>query len=189
MLAVGFVLLALWQLTELFTQHEKFDKAKAGGKLVLYAALAWTTFTFAIGGRTSSNKQTKDFTVTLMDAPGRSGARRPASGSAILAIAGYHVYKGWKEKFLEDLQEHPGHWAVVAGRGRLHRQGHRAWAPSASSSSPPPIQHRAGRRTGLDGALRSMRDLPAGTDHPARHRARSGGLRRLLLRPRPLRRV
>ena len=33
---------------------------------------------------------------------------------------------------------------------------------SASCSSPPPIQHQPGKATGLDGALRSLRDLPAG---------------------------
>ena len=38
-LGIGFVLLALWQVTELFTQREAFDKAKAGGKAVLYLSL------------------------------------------------------------------------------------------------------------------------------------------------------
>ena len=159
-LAAGFVLLALWQLTELVTQHEKFEKAKAGGKLVVYAALAWTSFTFAHGGRTSSNKQTKDFTTTLMDAPaGRLLVG--LVGLAILGIAGYHVYKGWKKKFLEDLQEHPGGWAVVVGRIGYIAKGI-ALAAVGILFITAAIKQQGGKVTGLDGALRSMQDLPAG---------------------------
>lgn len=159
-LAVGFVLLALWQVTELVTQHEAFDKAKAGGKLVLYAALAWTSFTFASGGRTSSNKQTKDFTTTLMDAPAGQ-LLVGAVGVGVLGIAGYHVYKGWKQKFLEDLQEHPGQWAVVAGRIGYIAKGIALVAVGVLFVTAA-IQHRAGKATGLDGALHSLRDLPFG---------------------------
>jgi hypothetical protein len=160
-IAVGFTLLALWQLTELFTRHEAFEKAKAGGKLVVYGALAWTSFTFASGGRTSSNKQTKDFTVTLMQAPaGR--VLVGLVGVAILGIAGYHVYKGWREKFLEDLKEDPGRWAVVAAKVGYIAKGI-ALAAVGILFVAAALQHRVGKTTGLDGALRSMRDLPAGT--------------------------
>jgi Domain of Unknown Function (DUF1206) len=159
-LAVGFILLALWQLTELVRQREAFDKAKAGGKLVLYAALAWTSFTFASGGRTSSNKQTKDFTATLMDAPAGQ-LLVGLVGVAVLGIAGYHVYKGWKKKFLEDLQEDPGRWAVVAGRVGYIAKGV-ALAAVGVLFITAAIEHRAGKVTGLDGGLRSMLDLPAG---------------------------
>jgi hypothetical protein len=159
-LAAGFVLLALWQLTELVAQHEKFDKAKAAGKAVLYSALAWTAFTFASGGTTSSNKQTKDFTKTLMEAPaGRLLVG--AVGVAILGIAGYHVYKGWKKRFLRDLQEHPGRWAVVAGRVGYIAKGIALAAVGVLFVTAAIDQH-AGKVTGLDGALRSMLDLPAG---------------------------
>ncbi len=160
-LAVGFALLAVWQLTDLFTQHEAFDKAKAGGKLVLYGALAWTSFVFASGGRTSSNKQTKDFTATLMDAPAGQ-LLVGLVGVGILGIAGYHVYKGWQKKFLEDLQENPGRWAVVAGRVGYTAKGI-ALAAVGVLFITAAIERRAGNVTGLDGGLRSMRDLPAGT--------------------------
>lgn len=160
-IAVGFALLALWQLTELFIQHEVFDKVKAGGKLVLYGALAWTSFTFASGGRTSSNKQTKDFTVTLMEAPAGQ-VLVGLVGVGVLGIAGYHVYKGWREKFLEDLQEQPGRWAVIAGKIGYIAKGI-ALAAVGILFVTAAIQHRAGKVTGLDGALQSLRDLPAGT--------------------------
>ena len=160
-IAVGFTLLALWQLTELVTRHEASDKAKAGGKLVLYSALAWTSFTFAMGGRTSSNKQSKDFTRTLMDAPAGE-VLVGLVGVAIIGIGGYHVYKGWREKFLEDLQEHPGRWVVIVAKIGYIGKGIALGAVGVLFITAA-IQQRAGKATGLDGALRSMRDLPAGT--------------------------
>jgi hypothetical protein len=159
-LAVGFVLLALWQVTEVVTAREAFDKAKAAGKAVMYAALAYTGFVFALGGRTSSNKQTKDFTHTLMDAPaGRFLVG--ALGVAIIGVALYHVYKGWKKKFLDDLQEHPGHWAVVAARIGYIGKGIALVAVGVLFVAAA-IQQHIGKTTGLDGGLKSLRDLPAG---------------------------
>jgi uncharacterized protein DUF1206 len=159
-LVVGFALLALWQVTEIFSGREAFDKAKAAGKAVLYAALAWTAGVFAVGGRTSSNKQTKDFTRTLMDAPAGQ-LLVGLVGAAIIGVAGYHVYKGWKKKFLEDLQEHPGHWAVVAARVGYIGKGIALFAVGVLFIAAA-IEHRAGKTTGLDGALKSLRDLPGG---------------------------
>jgi hypothetical protein len=159
-IAVGFALLAVWQLTELVTRHEAFDKAKAGGKLVLYSTLAWTSFTFASGGRTSSNKQTQDFTVSLMKAPaGRLLVG--LLGVAIIGIAAYHVYKGWRERFLDDLQEHPSRWVVNLAKVGYIGKGI-ALAAVGILFITAAIHQRAGEATGLDGALRSMRDLPAG---------------------------
>ncbi|GAA4369682.1 DUF1206 domain-containing protein [Nocardioides caricicola] len=159
-LVVGFALLALWQVTEVFASSEAFDKAKAGGKAVMYAALAWTAGVFAMGGHTSSNKQTKDFTRTLMEAPaGR--VLVGLVGVAIIGIALYHVYKGWKQKFLDDLEEHPGRAAVVAARVGYIGKGIALVAVGLLFITAA-IQQTAGEVTGLDGGLKSLRDLPAG---------------------------
>ena len=159
-LVAGFALLALWQVTELFRSRKTFDKAKAGGKAVMYAALAWTAFTFAVGHHTSSNKQTKDFTRTLMGAPaGR--VLVGLVGVAIIGIALYHVYKGWTKKFLGDLQEHPGRWAVVAARVGYIGKGIALVAVGVLFIVAA-VQQQVGKATGLDGALKSLRDLPAG---------------------------
>ena len=39
-----------------------------------------------------------------------------AVGLAIIGVGVYHVVKGWKKKFLQDLETHPGEWIVRAGR-------------------------------------------------------------------------
>lgn len=157
---VGFALLAVWQLTEVVTQRENGDRAKAAGKAVLYLALAWSSYKFATGKGSSSNKQTQDFTAKLMDQPaGRILVG--VIGLAVIAVGGYHVYKGLKEKFLRDLQEHPGRWAVIAGKVGYVAKGV-ALAVVGLLFVIAAFQHKASKSTGLDGALRTMRDAPFG---------------------------
>ncbi len=160
-LTLGFALLAIWQVTEIVVARKAFDKAKAAGKAVMYAALAWTAMTFALGGHTSSNKQSKDFTRTLMEAPaGRFLVG--LLGVAILGVAGYHIYKGWTKRFLRDLQEHPGHWAVVAARVGYIGKGVALVAVGVLFIVAA-VEQQVRKATGLDGALKSLRDLPAGS--------------------------
>jgi hypothetical protein len=160
-IAIGFTLLAVWQITEILNKHrETSDRAKAAGKLLGYSALALTGYTFAIGERVNSRKQTRDFTRTLMDMPAGQ-LLVGAVGLVVLGIAAYHVYKGWKQKFLEDLVEHPGRWAVVAGRVGYIVKGI-ALAVVGVLFVIAAVQHRSKEATGLDGALRTLQDAPAG---------------------------
>ncbi len=84
-----------------------------------------------------------------------------AVGLAVLGVGGYHVVKGWPRRFLRDLSEHPGTWAVWSGRLGYLAKGVSlaivgalflvaAWTASSSTAS------------GLDGALRTLRDEPLG---------------------------
>lgn len=159
-LTAGFLLLAIWQLTEIFTNRDKGDKAKAAGKFVAYSAVGWTAFTFAKGGRTSSSKTTNDFTQTVLDWPGGQ-LLVAAIGLGIIGVGAYHVWKGWKQKFLEDLQEHPGTWAVWAGRVGYIAKGIALGAVGVLFVIGAFKPH-GGKTTGLDGGLRALRDLPAG---------------------------
>ena len=104
----------------------------------------------------------------------------------VLGIAGYHVYKGWTKKFLEDLREHPGDWAVTAGRIGYIAKGIALvivgffFLVAAWQADPDKAQ-------GLDGALKTLKDAPFGPfllDPGGRGHRR---LRRLLLRPLALR--
>ncbi|MEO6018985.1 MAG: DUF1206 domain-containing protein [Knoellia sp.] len=161
---VGFGLLAVWQLTEAITgAHggELADRAKAVGKLVAYAALAWTALKFATGSSTSSGGQTKDFTASLM---GHAGGRLlvGALGIAVIAVGGYHAYKGWTKKFLEDLREHPGGWAVQAGRAGYIAKGF-ALVVVGGLFIVAAVRKAPSKATGLDGGLRTLREAPAGT--------------------------
>lgn len=157
---VGFGLLAIWQITELITRHEAADRIKAAGKAVAYAALGWTALTFASGGNSNSNKQTKDFTATLMEQPGGQ-LLVGAVGLGIVGVGGYHVYKGWAQKFLEDLREHPGTFAEIAGRVGYIAKGV-ALGIVGVLFLVAAVKHQSGKASGLDGALRTLRDAPYG---------------------------
>ena len=52
--AAGFVLLALWQVTEAVAWGEASDRAKAAAKAVVYAVLAGTTVTVLAGSGSGS---------------------------------------------------------------------------------------------------------------------------------------
>ncbi len=158
----GFALLALWSLTEgVISNGETSDRLKLVAKGVMYAFFAWTSFkVVALGSGGSSEKQTEDVTATLMKNPAGQ-LLVGALGLVVLGVAGYHVYKGWTKKFLEDLKGHPGDWAVQAGRAGYVAKGVAlvvvgvffviaAW------------QHDAGKAQGLDGALKSLKDMSFG---------------------------
>jgi hypothetical protein len=158
---VGFALLALWQATEVFQQHEVSDRVKAGSKAVVYLVLGWSAFSFARGSGKSSAQQSSDFTATIMDAAmGR--VLVGLIGVGVVAVGAYHVFKGWTRAFLDDLRRHPGPWAVWAGRIGYAAKGV-ALALVGLLFITAALHNQAGESTGLDGALRSLLELPAGS--------------------------
>lgn len=159
---VGFLLLGIWNATEGFVRRQDTqDLVKLVSKGVLYLFFAWTTFKLVglgTGGR--SEQQTEGFASTLTGSViGRLVLG--VIGLVILGIAVYHLYKGYRKKFLEDLQEHPGHWAVRAGQVGYMAKGAAlvivgifflvaAWTADAQDVK------------GLDGALKTFLALPFG---------------------------
>jgi uncharacterized membrane protein len=158
---VGFLLLAVWQFTEAaIGWKEAKDRAKAAAKGVTYLFFAWASFQVTLGSGSSAEKQTEDFTATLMGSPG-GRVLVALVGLVVLGIAGYHVYKGWTRKFLEDLRENPGQWAVTAGRIGYIAKGVALFVVgffflvAAWKEDPEKAQ-------GLDGALKTLKDQPFG---------------------------
>lgn len=159
---VGFLLLAFWNVTEgIVRRDEKGDLVKLVSKGVMYAFFAWTTFKIvALGESSNSEQQTEGFAAALMG----NGAGRllvAVIGLVVLGVAGYHVYKGWSKKFLGDLEEHPGQWAVRAGQVGYVAKGialvvvgfffvYAAWTADPDKTQ------------GLDGALKTFKDAPGG---------------------------
>lgn len=156
----GFLGLALWQLTEAVVGPGAADRLKAGGKLVVYLALAWSAFSFARGSSKNSRSQSVDFTATLL---GKPGGRLLVIlvGLGVLVVGAYHVYKGWTKKFLEDLSDHPGTWATWAGRVGYIAKGV-ALAIVGVLFVSAGVHKRAKEAAGLDGALKSLLDKPLG---------------------------
>jgi hypothetical protein len=163
----GFLGLGVWQATDALVGHPSGTKgawggrAKAISKCVLYLALAWTSFTFARGRSSISKSQTVDFTATLLSKPG-GRALVVAVGLAVVVVGAYHVYKGWSKKFLGDLEDNPGTWATRAGRVGYIAKGI-ALAIVGILFIAAGVHKSPQEATGLDGALRSLREQPFGT--------------------------
>jgi len=159
---LGFLGLAIWQLTETIVgRGEASDRAKAAAKLVVYLFLSFAAFSYARSGSgTSSSQQSVDFTATLLSKP-FGKVLVGAVGLAVVAVGAYHVYKGARKKFLQDLREHPGQWVVRAGVFGYVAKGialgvvGALFVVAAVNSDPE-------KASGLDGALHTLREAPFG---------------------------
>jgi hypothetical protein len=159
-LFAGFALLALWQLTEAIGRHDGKAKAKAAAKAVVYAVLAWTTVTVVQGSAAGGSEQATSTTARLMEAAyGRILVG--LIGLAVIGVGVYHVIKGWRRTFLEDLREHPGQAIVRAGQIGYIAKGAALglvgglFVAAAVTADPE-------KASGLDGALRTLLDVPLG---------------------------
>jgi hypothetical protein len=164
---LGFTALGLWQVANAVSPHSHADssawadRAKSIGTAVVYLALAWTSFSTVRGRPRSSKAESADFTSTLLQ---HTGGRLLVAviGLAILGIGGYHVVKGWTKGFLQDLRGHPGTLATRAGVIGYVAKG-TALGVVGVLLVIAALQNSASKATGLDGALRSLRQQAAGT--------------------------
>ena len=168
---VAFAALSAWQFAKAAHVGAARDRAGSGGDRLkaigrgaVYLALAVVTAAWARGSGSSSSQDTKDFTADLMSGPaGRLLVG--AIGVAVIGVGLYHGVKGWRRKFLEDLVALPrgsaGRGARVAGTVGYIAKGvalgvvgglfvAAAWHADESEA------------TGLDGAMRTLKEGPAG---------------------------
>lgn len=171
--ALGMLALGLWNAVQAYLearrQHEtrkKVTKAVSnGGTAIVFAVMAVTAARFAVGSGQSSSQQTSDTTSMLLGSPG-GRILVVLIGAVVIGIGGYHVYKGASRGFEDDLRTTGGRQlsrAVVgAGIAGFVAKGVAliavgalfAWAGIGSDPE---------KATGMDGALRTMAGLPAGT--------------------------
>ncbi|WP_163543142.1 DUF1206 domain-containing protein [Occultella kanbiaonis] len=157
----GFALLGLWQLTELVGPGDAKDKVGNLGKGVMYLALAGTALRIAAGGAaTDGDEQTSDMTAALMAQPfGRILVA--VVGAVVVGVGIYHIVKGARMTFLADLRVRPGR--LFRELGQLGYVGKGValtivgglFVLAAVKADPEEAQ-------GLDGALRSLQQLPQG---------------------------
>ena len=164
---LGFLALGLWQLANALAARPAPDsspwavRAKGISKAVLYLVLSWTSFSTAKGHPGSSRAQSSDFTTTLLQ---HTGGRLLVSviGLVVIGVGGYHVVKGWTKRFLQDLSEHPGTFATRAGVVGYIAKGIALGVVGVLFVTAA-VQNSSSKATGLDGALRSLRQEAAGT--------------------------
>jgi Domain of Unknown Function (DUF1206) len=114
--AVGLFLLALWRLAETVVgshpndpttsdngAKKQFKRAKSLALAVIYCGLAISAIRFASGTGQSSGQQNAGSSARLMQSSGGK-AVLIVIGVTVIAVGGYHIYKGATQKFLDDLK-------------------------------------------------------------------------------------
>ncbi|WP_280260855.1 DUF1206 domain-containing protein [Nocardia abscessus] len=168
---VAFLLLALWRLVEAILgssskpysdskKSEAFDRVKAFSLFAVYLALAFTAFRFAQGSGQSSSSQSVGLTARLMQNTAGTIAL-VVGGLIIVAVGGYHVYKGASQNFLDDLHGTPSAFVRRLGTVGYVAKGLAVAAVGllvilAATRSDP------NKSAGLDGALKTLGAQPFG---------------------------
>jgi hypothetical protein len=159
-LLVGFVLLALWQATEAVAWGETADRVKAAAKAVTYAVLAFTTVSVLTNQSSGGSGGSGGATSGLLSS-GLGRVLVGLVGLGVVGVAGYHVVKGWKEKFLEDLESSPSPWVRKAGKVGYIGKG-AALAVVGVLLVVAAVQADPEKAEGLDAALHTLAGLPFG---------------------------
>ncbi|MCQ4122542.1 DUF1206 domain-containing protein [Rhodococcus tibetensis] len=111
---VAFTIMGLWRLAEAALgsssrpdadskKSEVIDRFKAFALAVVYFSFALSAFGFARGSGKSSSGQSAGITARLMQTTAGTIALI-AGALVIIAVGGYHVYKGVSRSFLDDLE-------------------------------------------------------------------------------------
>ena len=176
---VGFLALGLWQLAITIASHTSpgFSPGRPGekgfSKTIIYLGLAWASFSTA-SGHPSSTKATERRLHRPASTPGGpTGGSRPRPGRR--RGRGYHAFKGWTKRFLQDLNKNPGFLATSAGViGYIAKAWLWAWSVSSGVGGRAELiepGHRSGR-----GAPRAVsaagRTLAAERSRPRHRRLR-----------------
>jgi hypothetical protein len=110
-LAIGFFGMAVWRLSEAAFGTPETEKKKAGwtrltafAKAVVYGALGYTVFDYAIGagGSQSSDQQSVDLTATLMRHPG-GRVLVVVIGLALVGAGLFIAFQAWRQRFKKNL--------------------------------------------------------------------------------------
>jgi type IV secretory pathway VirB2 component (pilin) len=171
--AIGLALLVVWRLVEAVFGHRHEEGAArvrkrvaSAGKAVVYAALAVTGFKVAVsGGSGGSGDTSKTLTAKVMDLPAGQWIV-VAVGVAIIGYAVGVAWRGWKEKFAENLDTEGKLGYSGASYLLLGKVGHIAkgiaFAIVGGLFVYAGITHDSGESGGLDQALQKVLQQPFG---------------------------
>ncbi|GER23369.1 hypothetical protein NCCP1664_18650 [Zafaria cholistanensis] len=132
---------------------------------VTFLAVSGLFARFAAGGSSSSSKDTRRFSADLMSTPGGS-VLLLLLGATILGVGAFFAYKGIVRKFRDDVAM-PSNPQARRAVQVLGVAGYIAKGAALGLLGllfiVATLQHDPQESTGLDGALKSLRDQPYGT--------------------------
>jgi hypothetical protein len=172
--AAALAALVVWQLATALWGYQSEDGGErlrkrlgAGGRVVVYVALAWSAAKVAAGSGTSSGSDSKEegLTARLMSVP--AGRLLVAAvGIVILVIAVRHVYRGLSDNFTHDLTTSAttgssGSLVLAVGRFGYVAKGVAIGAVGVLFGWAA-LSYDPDKAGGLDDALKTVRDQPFG---------------------------
>ncbi|OBA58944.1 hypothetical protein A5647_19340 [Mycobacterium sp. 1100029.7] len=168
--AAALLVLGLWRLVETAlgrssdqrdgTSSGALDRAKAFALAVVYVALAYSAFGFARGAGKSAGQQNSTISARLMQSTAGTVVL-VVCGVIVVAVGGYHVYKGASRNFLDDLKGKSGNMVRRLGivgyiaKGLVIAAAGVLVIVAALLSQPE-------KATGLDAALKTLGAQPYG---------------------------
>lgn len=171
--AVALVPLTLWRLAEtvvgLHPAERRRDprdlrtvnRLKAFGLAIVYTAVAVTAMQFALGRRKSSAVQNAGLSARLMQSA-QGKVVLITVGLVIAAIGGYFAFKGASRRFCNDLTVSPGRTITALGFCGYVAEG-TVLAGAGILVIVASIRADPSKATGLDGAVKMLREAPFGT--------------------------
>jgi hypothetical protein len=170
--AIGMLLLVVWRLTEAAFGHREEDgserlrkQAVSVLKAVLYGVLGVTALNVARGSGGSGGGGSEGVTAKLMGLPAGQWVV-VAVGLSIVGYAGALAWRGWTEKFAENLETegklgYSGAGYLILGKVGYMAKG-AALAIVGGLFCYAGITHDAKESGGLDQALRKVLEQPFG---------------------------
>lgn len=139
---------------------KQIQRVKSLALAIVYCGLALSAIRFAMGDGQSSGQQNAGISAQLMQS-GWGKALLIVVGLVVIAVGGYHVYKGASEKFLKDLKVSGGSVITPLGKvGYIAKGGVLAGAGLlviiATLSSDP------AKASGIDAAVKTLGQAPYG---------------------------
>lgn len=168
--AIGLVALGLWRVAEAVLgakpsersggDNPGWKRAKPLALAVVNFAIAFSAAKFAMGSGQSSSQQNSGMSAQLMQSGGGK-LLLIAIGIGVIAVGGYHVYKGASEKFLDELTVSGGRLVTATGVAGYVAKG-LVLGGAGILVIMATLQADPAKASGLDAAVKTLGQAPFG---------------------------
>jgi hypothetical protein len=171
--AVGLAALGLWRIAEAIVGAKPgegsgpykddtpaWKRAKSVGLAIVNFAIAFSAARFAIGSGKQSTQQNAGLSAQMMQS-GWGKAILILLGLGLIAVGGYHVYKGVSKKFFKDLRVSGGTGITAVGISGYAAKGV-VLAGTGVLVIIAALQADPSKATGLDAAVKTLGHAPFG---------------------------
>ncbi|MEO3757294.1 DUF1206 domain-containing protein [Mycobacterium sp. B14F4] len=171
--AIGLLALGLWRVAEAIIGAKPgegsgaygddtpaWKRAKALGLGIVNFAIAFSAARFAMGSGQQSSRQNSSLSAQMMQS-GWGKAVLIAVGLGLIAVGGYHVYKGVTKKFFKDLRISGGTGVKAVGIAGYAAKG-LVLAGAGILVIVATLQADPAKASGLDAAVKALGQAPFG---------------------------